>query len=53
MNKEKRLLIFRWLALFFVIGLTIILFLNRENIQYLEQYGYVGIFLASLLSKAC
>jgi uncharacterized membrane protein YdjX (TVP38/TMEM64 family) len=52
MTKEKRLLILRWLALLFVIGLTIILFLKRENIQYLEQYGYVGIFLASLLTNA-
>lgn len=52
MSKEKRLLILRLLALAFVIGLTIILFLNRESIQYLEQFGYVGIFLASLLTNA-
>jgi len=52
MSKEKRLLILRWLALIFVIGLTIFLFLNRESIQYLEQFGYVGIFLASLLTNA-
>lgn len=52
MSKEKRLIILRWLALLFVIGLTFILFLNRENIQYLEQFGYVGIFLASLLTNA-
>ncbi len=52
MSKEKRLTILRWLALVFVIALTIILFLNRESIQYLERFGYVGIFLASLLTNA-
>lgn len=52
MSKEKKLTILRWLALIFVIVLTIVLFLNRENIQYLERFGYVGIFLASLLTNA-
>ncbi len=52
MSQEKRLTILRWLAIIFVIGLTIILFLNRESIQYLERFGYVGIFLASLLTNA-
>lgn len=52
MSKEKKITILRWLALIFVIALTIVLFLNRENIQYLERFGYVGIFLASLLTNA-
>ena len=52
MSKEKKITILRWLALIFVIGLTVVLFLNRENIQYLEQFGYLGIFLASLLTNA-
>jgi membrane protein DedA with SNARE-associated domain len=52
MNKEKRLIVLRWLALIFVVVLTIILFLNRDSIQYLERFGYVGIFLASLLTNA-
>lgn len=52
MNKETRLTLFRWLALIFVIGLSVVLFLNRESIQYLEQFGYFGIFLASLLTNA-
>lgn len=52
MSEAKRLTILRWLAIIFVIGLTIILFLNRESIQYLERFGYVGIFLASLLTNA-
>ncbi|HSM23577.1 MAG TPA: VTT domain-containing protein [Anaerolineaceae bacterium] len=52
MSKEKKITILRWLALIFVVGLTVVLFLNRENIQYLEQFGYLGIFLASLLTNA-
>ncbi len=52
MSKEKRLIILRWLALLFVVGLTVILFLNRDSIQYLERFGYIGIFLASLLTNA-
>lgn len=52
MDKEKRITILRWLALVFVVALTIIIFLNRENIQYLERFGYLGIFLASLLTNA-
>lgn len=52
MSKEKKLTILRGLALIFVVVLTIILFLNKENIQYLEKFGYLGIFLASLLTNA-
>lgn len=52
MSKEKKLTILRGLALIFVVALTIILFLNKENIQYLEKFGYLGIFLASLLTNA-
>lgn len=52
MNKEKRTTFLRWLAFIFVIGLTVILFINRESIQYLERFGYIGIFLASLLTNA-
>jgi membrane protein DedA with SNARE-associated domain len=52
MNKETKLKILRWLALIFVITLSVILFLNKESIQYLEKFGYLGIFLASLLTNA-
>ena len=52
MSKEKRLTILRIISLLFVIALSIILFINRESIQYLEQFGYVGIFFASLLTNA-
>jgi membrane protein YqaA with SNARE-associated domain len=39
-------------ALIFVIGLTALLVLKRENVQELEGYGYPGIFLLSMLSNA-
>ncbi len=52
MNKEKGITILRWIALIFVVALTIVLFLNRDSIQYLERFGYFGIFLASMLTNA-
>lgn len=52
MSKEKKLTILRWLALLFVILITVVLFFNRASIQYLENFGYAGIFLASLLTNA-
>lgn len=52
MNKEKKIKIIRWIVLIFVIALSVFLFINRENIQHLEHFGYTGIFLASLLSNA-
>ena len=52
MSKETRLIVLRWFAIIFVVGLTILLFLNRASIQYLERFGYLGIFLASLLTNA-
>jgi uncharacterized membrane protein YdjX (TVP38/TMEM64 family) len=42
----------RVLALIFVIGLTVLLFLNRDKVHKLESYGYPGIFLLSMLSNA-
>ncbi len=52
MSKEKKLTILRWLALIFVISITVVLFLNRDSIKYLENFGYTGIFLASILTNA-
>ena len=52
MSKEKKLTILRWFALVFVVVITVVLFLNRDSIQYLENFGYAGIFLASLLTNA-
>lgn len=52
MNKQTRLKIARILALIFVVGLTIFLYLNREKVRELEALGYPGIFLVSLLANA-
>ena len=52
MTRETRLKIQRILALLFVVGLTVFLYLNRDRVQELEGLGYPGIFLLSLLSNA-
>ncbi len=52
MNKQTRLKIARILALIFVVGLTVLLYLNREKVRELEALGYPGIFLVSLLANA-
>lgn len=52
MTKDQRLKIARILALVFVIGLTAILYLNRDSVRELEALGYPGIFLISLLANA-
>ncbi len=44
--------IIRVLVLLAVIGLTVILVMNREQIQTLTAYGYPGIFLFSILANA-
>jgi uncharacterized membrane protein YdjX (TVP38/TMEM64 family) len=35
-----------------VLAITILLILNRDKVQALQQYGYTGIFLFSVLSNA-
>lgn len=52
MTKEQRTRILRIAALVFVIGLTILLFINRNQVQKLEALGYPGIFLFSLATNA-
>lgn len=52
MSKEARLKLARILALAFVVGLTILLYINRERVRELEALGYPGIFLVSLLANA-
>jgi membrane protein YqaA with SNARE-associated domain len=42
----------RVLVLIFVIALTVILFIYREQIQELANYGYWGIFLISIAANA-
>jgi uncharacterized membrane protein YdjX (TVP38/TMEM64 family) len=56
MKPEVRQRVVSVLALVFVIGLSVLLFLNRdriqENIPVLEALGYPGVFLLSLVANA-
>ena len=52
MSKQTRLKAARILALLFVVGLTIFLYLNRDQVRQLEGLGYPGIFLISMLTNA-
>lgn len=47
-----KLTVVRVLVILAVIGLTVLLFLNRDRVQELEAFGYPGVFLISLLSNA-
>ena len=49
---KKTLNLIRIIVLLAVIGLTILLVINRERIQALQAFGYPGIFLFSLLANA-
>lgn len=44
--------ILRFSVILLIIGLSIFLYLNRNQIKELEGYGYPGIFLFNLLSSA-
>ena len=52
MSSKTRLTLYRILALVGVITLTIALFIFRDQIKKLEDYGYVGIFLISIAANA-
>lgn len=52
MNPKQRTTLLRILALVFVIGVSVGLYLVRDKVQELESLGYVGIFLVSLFSSA-
>jgi membrane protein YqaA with SNARE-associated domain len=49
---KKRLIFLRFLALFFVIGLTVLIYSYSDKIEAFKSYGYPGIFLVTLLSNA-
>jgi membrane protein YqaA with SNARE-associated domain len=40
------------LALMFVVALSVFLILNRQKVVQLEGYGYLGIFIISIISSA-
>ncbi len=52
MNPKTRLTILRILALVGVIALIVALFIFRDQVKRLENYGYVGIFLLSIAANA-
>lgn len=45
-------IILRAVVAVLLVGVTLLLVLNRDKIQHLEVYGYPGIFLVSLLTNA-
>jgi membrane protein YqaA with SNARE-associated domain len=49
---KKTLNILRAVVLVGVIALTVVLVINRDEIQKLQAYGYPGIFLFSILANA-
>ncbi len=52
MKQSKAGIIVRVLAIVLVIGLSVLLYLNRDQVQELEKYGYPGIFLFNILANA-
>jgi len=52
MTPKTRLTLLRIGALLLVVGLTVVLFIYRDQVKKLEAFGYPGIFLVSVLSNA-
>ena len=52
MKAEKKQTILRILLLFFVIAITILLFIYRDQLQRLAHLGYGGIFVLSIFANA-
>jgi uncharacterized membrane protein YdjX (TVP38/TMEM64 family) len=52
MNDKRRLTILRLFALMGVVVLIVILFIFRDQVKKLDEYGYVGIFLLSIAVNA-
>ena len=44
--------LFSALVLLAVVAVTVVIFLNRERISELGNYGYLGVFMVSLISSA-
>ncbi len=51
-DKQPRTLILRIFLLIAIILLTIFLIINREHIQRFSRFGYLGVFLISILANA-
>jgi len=52
MKAEKKKILLRILLLFFVVAITALLFLYRNDLQRLAHLGYGGIFILSILANA-
>lgn len=52
MTPERRQTLLRVLAIVFVVGISILIFLYRDQAEQLAQYGYLGIFFLSILANA-
>ena len=52
MNSKTRLTLARIAALVIDVGLTIFIFINRDNASALAAHGYPGIFLIALMAHA-
>lgn len=52
MTPERRTTLLRILALIGVAALIVLLFVYREQVVKLQQYGYIGIFLISIAANA-
>jgi uncharacterized membrane protein YdjX (TVP38/TMEM64 family) len=52
MSPRHRLLLLRILALVFVVGISIFVYIIRDKAEQLQGYGYLGIFLVAFLAYA-
>jgi len=52
MNPRLRLTILRILALVFVVGISILVFMVRDKAEQLQGYGYLGVFIVAFLAYA-
>lgn len=52
MSPERRLTILRLLSLALVAGIVVVIFIFRDQVQNLARFGYVGIFLTTMVANA-
>src|SRR4030042_5349858 len=52
MHQEKKNPALRFFLLFLVLVLSLVLFVFREEVQKIANFGYGGIFIVSILSNA-
>lgn len=52
MNNKRRLNLLRLLILVGVVALIVVLFIFRDQVKKLQDYGYAGIFLISIAANA-